>query len=238
MRTHKEEQRKREAEQRALDLLSRKQTKEEDARREKQEQQDAELLAQLAEAVNSDEEDDENSSAGEKTPPFDCMDLDEEMEQAMALDLDDLGWGPPNRHSFVSLSEIQCMIQDGEPLDGTELDQGLVDWGQYEFQPGHPLHGKHPLRSTHQSARREGKAGEIPLRKGRESQQANKAEVFDMEADLEEELLGMGEAQAGSTILPGRDSRATEQKPRDCVASQETDYGDLDVTVEDLDDYF
>ena len=65
-------------------------------------------------------------------------------------------------------------------------------------------------------------------------------EPFDLDKDLEQELL---EAELTVDIkVPGhlavRDVQdKLEKEPKTWVASQETDYGDLDVTVEELDDF-
>jgi hypothetical protein len=68
-----------------------------------------------------------------------------------------------------------------------------------------------------------------------------KQDKFEMEDDLEEELLRVGydmvDFQPSPPALSAYGAGGLEQEPGACVASQETDYGDLDVTVEDLDDY-
>jgi hypothetical protein len=66
-------------------------------------------------------------------------------------------------------------------------------------------------------------------------------DTFDLEPDLEIELLkaeyDVAEVMPPAPALSGDVHGGLKEEPKAWVASQETDYGDLDVTAEDLDDY-
>jgi hypothetical protein len=66
-------------------------------------------------------------------------------------------------------------------------------------------------------------------------------DTFDLEPDLEIELLkaeyDVADVRPPAPVLSGDGHGGLKEEPKTWVASQETDYGDLDVTAEDLDDY-
>ncbi|KAH8902921.1 hypothetical protein BR93DRAFT_972257 [Coniochaeta sp. PMI_546] len=78
----------------------------------------------------------------------------------------------------------------------------------------------------------------------REDKREATRDIFELEDDLDEELLAaeydMVDIQPPPCVLLGPGAAGFEQEEPGAgavVASQETDYGDLDVTVEDLGDY-
>jgi hypothetical protein len=142
MRTHKEEQRKRQAEEQVRELARRKEQEAEKNRQILREQEEIQLLAQLAEAVDDDED----------------MNLPEADGEAFKMDAD-----------------IEAEL--------LEMDCDLVDV---------PSATREPCTSG-----------------SRDTEDVPRTGLDDL-----------------------------EERARTCIASQETDYGDLDVTIEDLDQYF
>lgn len=76
----------------------------------------------------------------------------------------------------------------------------------------------------------------------RDAEEDDQADMFDLDDDIAEELLAAEyDSVRGSSppLLPmGHGSSRPAEELRVCAASQETDYGDLDVSFEDLDEYF
>lgn len=69
---------------------------------------------------------------------------------------------------------------------------------------------------------------------------AEQLDPFDLDQDLEQELLDAEltvDIKSPAHLAVGDIQDKLEKDPKTWVASQETDYGDLDVTVEELDDF-
>jgi pyruvate-formate lyase len=146
MRTHKEEERKRQAEEQVRELARRKEQEAENNRQILREQEEIQLLAQLAEAVDDEE---------------------------------DLNLPEADGETFKMDADIEAEL--------LEMDCDLVD---------------------------------VPS------------------ATREPRASGGRDTEGHQAVVPPTGLDNVEERARTCMASQETDYGDLDVTIEDLDEYF
>ncbi|OIW22743.1 hypothetical protein CONLIGDRAFT_148050 [Coniochaeta ligniaria NRRL 30616] len=191
MRTHKEELRKREAEQRALELLRQEIAEDEAEKRALELQQALELLrGGIAEdeACHTEEED---AGDGEED------ESDEEKDEVTR---------------WFEMIEKKLRKQEAEEYERDVL----ADWN-----------AEHQYDADRQASQ--------------DARDAADEKAFDLDDDVEEELLATGyallEVHPPAPVPSEHGTCGLVREQTTCVASQETDYGDLDVTVEDLDDY-
>jgi hypothetical protein len=213
LRTHKEEQRRREAQQRALELLRR----EEEGRRRREVGLEAAASAQEV----ADEEQATEAHMWEEVL------LEGELaDEDVLLEWDGgsgFGEGGVGRDS-VSGTRCTKTAEDVRAGDEGRSERGSGE-SEADVQPAGTVEPQGGASRQASANHRDHDSEDL--------------DAFDLEPDLEQELLRAEydmETTAVQVVGPAVRSGTKEQQSA-CGASQETDYGDLDVSLEDLDSY-